>query len=137
MRNVEILNCEPEGSERSVIAIERGETEDGHPTMIVHVIEPGRSAKIGVRSGVELSLSDSMPKLVAVAEADEDHAVRDETPVTEDGEGIPTFDELDNAPVEEGEPTTDEVPATEPELDPIDGQSDIVAGEPHTGSIVQ
>lgn len=164
MRNVEIVNCEPEGSERSVIAIERGETEDGHPTMIAHVIEPGRSAKIGVRSGVTVSLSDSMPKLVAVAEAAEDHAARDVTPVTEDGElmvippeneptivsdALMSTDGLDGvvngtAPLVQGAlgsvdgvQIVSHAPATEPELDPIDGQSDIVAGEPHTGSIVQ
>lgn len=168
MRNVEIVNCEPEGSERSVIVVERGETEDGHPTMIVHVIEPGRSAKIGVRSGVELSLSDSMPKLVAVADADavpvEDHAPRDETPVTEDGEGMTIPPENEATVVADALMSTDgledivdgtaplvsgalgsvdgvqivsHTPAAEPELDPIDGQSDIVAGEPHTGSIVQ
>ena len=180
MRNVEIVNCEPEGSERTVIAIERGETEDGHPTMIVHVIEPGRSAKIGVRSGVELSLSDSMPKLVAVAEFAEDHAPRDngqwaaeqvaylqkenqpalspnvlpprdETPVTEDGEASLVFDGLGGAPVEgppvvdapteapEGEVDLGPIPTDgiEPNADPVDGQSDIEAGVPYQGGIVQ
>jgi len=244
MRNVEILNCEPEGSERSVIAIERGETEDGHPTMIVHVIEPGRSAKIGVRSGVELSLSDSMPSAAPLEDGpsapdaseqqvelnsistflDEvapgareedwsvfqtvafvvnngdvaikalknevadleakiatltaladlavpldalpslDHAPRDETPVTEDSEVMVIPPENEPTVVADALMSTDgledivdgsaplvsgalgsvdgvqivsHTPAAEPELDPIDGQSDIVAGEPHTGSIVQ
>lgn len=216
MRNVEILNHEAEGSERDVVVLENGTNELNHPMRTIHFVAPGRSQTFCVGAGGSLSVSDSMPKLVAVAEAieedgpsapdtseqqveldeiegmfhgagyfrgtdetisafvsralcgidaygaslravidgaapAEDHAVRDETPVTEDGEASLAFDGLGGAPVEgppvvdapteapEGEVDLGPIPADgiEPNADPIDGQSDIEAGVPYTGGIVQ
>lgn len=239
MRNVEIVNCEPEGSERDLLIVSAIE-----PGIGLQIIKPGRSFKVGIEGTSLLSLSDSMPSAAPLEDGpsapdaseqqvelnsistflDEvapgareedwsvfqtvafvvnngdvaikalknevadleakiatltaladlavpldalpslDHAPRDETPVTEDGElmvippeneptivsdALMSTDGLDGvvngtAPLVQGAlgsvdgvQIVSHAPATEPELDPIDGQSDIVAGEPHTGSIVQ
>lgn len=142
MRQIEIINREAEGTERSIVVY------DPFSGAAPQVVAPGRSVTMAVEDHGLVCIGDAMPgKVGTVAIAGEDPAptepLPEDAPEPEAGaepEGdqqeAPASDEPEDALDPDGNPPGDRAPVpVEPEV-AIDGESDIVAGEPYTGSIV-